>query len=182
MTGPAEGIPQSELDRLVREASGAAGRAASVGKSPASSGFASAPIGAADPERAVHEQVDALLAETRQQTQAAASAERVEPRLTARAAQSYQLPELSGATLAGDPAPLDLIGDVELDLRIELGRTSMRLDDVLRLRGGSVVVLDKLAGDPVDIYVNERLVARGEVLVLNDNFCVRVTELLATQP
>src|ERR1044072_2949937 len=54
----------------------------------------------------------------------------------------------------------------------------MLVEDVLKLGEGSVVELDKLAGDPVDVYVNERLVARGEVLVLNDNFCVRVTELL----
>lgn len=72
---------------------------------------------------------------------------------------------------------VDLLGEVELDLRIELGRTQMRLDEVLQLRGGSVVALDKLAGDPVDIFVNGRLIARGEVLVMNDNFCVRVTEL-----
>jgi flagellar motor switch protein FliN/FliY len=54
----------------------------------------------------------------------------------------------------------------------------MHLEDVLRLKRGSVVPLDKLAGDPVDIYVNDRLIARGEVLVLNDNFCVRVAELV----
>lgn len=81
----------------------------------------------------------------------------------------------------GEPTQsLDLLEDVELDLRIELGRTHMKLEDVLQLRGGSVVVLDKLAGDPVDIFVNGRLVARGEVLVLNDNFCVRVTELIGS--
>ncbi len=74
--------------------------------------------------------------------------------------------------------PMDLIGEVELDLRIELGRTQMRLEDVLQLRSGSVVALDKLAGDPVDIFVNGRLIARGEVLVMNDNFCIRVTELV----
>ncbi|MGH7194273.1 MAG: flagellar motor switch protein FliN, partial [Candidatus Saccharimonadales bacterium] len=74
---------------------------------------------------------------------------------------------------------LDLIRDVELDLRIEFGRTHMSLEDVLKLRKGSVVPLDKLAGDPVDIFVNGRLIAKGEVLVLNDNFCVRVAELIA---
>ena len=55
----------------------------------------------------------------------------------------------------------------------------MYLEDVLQLRRGSVVALDKLAGDPVDVFVNGRLVARGEVLVLNDNFCVRVAELIS---
>ncbi len=64
-------------------------------------------------------------------------------------------------------------------MRIELGRTHMYLEDVLQLRKGSVVPLDKLAGDPVDVYVNGRLVARGEVLVLNDNFCVRIAELIS---
>ncbi len=84
-----------------------------------------------------------------------------------------------GAPASTENATLDLISDVELDLRIELGRTHLHLEDVLRLRKGSVVPLDKLAGDPVDIYVNERLIARGEVLVLNDNFCIRVGELIA---
>jgi len=68
--------------------------------------------------------------------------------------------------------------DVELDLRIELGRTELLIQEVLALKEGSVVPLDKLAGDPVDILVNGRLIARGEVLVLNDNFCVRVAEIL----
>lgn len=55
----------------------------------------------------------------------------------------------------------------------------MLVEDVLKLSEGSVVELDKLAGDPVDVYVNNRLVARGEVLVLNDNFCIRVSEIVA---
>lgn len=73
---------------------------------------------------------------------------------------------------------IDLLGDVDLDVSIELGRTEMLVEDVLRLQSGSVVELDKLAGDPVDVYVNGRLVARGEVLVLNDNFCIRVSEIV----
>ncbi len=92
---------------------------------------------------------------------------------------SFQLQEFGGAPASTENATIDLISDVELDLKIELGRTNMYLEDVLKLRKGSVVPLDKLAGDPVDIYVNDRLVARGEVLVLNDNFCVRVAELIA---
>ena len=92
---------------------------------------------------------------------------------------SFRLEEFSGAPASSEVATLDLVRDVELDLKIELGRTHMYLEDVLKLRKGSVVPLDKLAGDPVDIYVNGRLIARGEVLVLNDNFCVRVAELIA---
>jgi flagellar motor switch protein FliN/FliY len=90
----------------------------------------------------------------------------------------FCLEELTGAPASTDAATLDLIRDVDLDLKIELGQTHMYLEDVLKLRKGSVVPLDKLAGDPVDIYVNGRLIARGEVLVLNDNFCVRVAELM----
>src|SRR5688500_14620835 len=70
----------------------------------------------------------------------------------------------------------DLVRDVELTVRIELGRTRMRLEEVLRLGPGAVVELDRLAGDPVDVFVNDRLVARGEVVVLNDKFAVRLTE------
>jgi len=91
----------------------------------------------------------------------------------------FELEEFAGAAASSENATLDLVRDVELDLKIELGRTYMYLEDVLKLRKGSVVPLDKLAGDPVDIFVNGRLVARGEVLVLNDNFCVRVAELIA---
>ena len=60
-----------------------------------------------------------------------------------------------------------------------MGRTELLIEEVLELREGSVVPLNKLAGDPVDILVNGRLVARGEVLVLNDNFCVRIAEIVA---
>lgn len=97
----------------------------------------------------------------------------------AAAVKSFQLDEFSGAAPSTERATLELIRDVELDLRIEFGRTQMYLEDVLKLRKGSVVPLDKLAGDPVDIFVNGRLIAKGEVLVLNDNFCVRVAELIA---
>jgi len=92
---------------------------------------------------------------------------------------AFRLEEFSGAPASTENTTFDLIRDVELDLRIELGRTHMYLEDVLKLCKGSVVPLDKLAGDPVDIYVNGRLIARGEVLVLSDNFCVRVAELIA---
>lgn len=72
------------------------------------------------------------------------------------------------------------MSEVELDLRIELGRTRMRLEDVLQLRVGSVVTLDNAANDPVDVYVNNRLIAHGEMLVMNDRFCVRIMELVGS--
>ena len=73
----------------------------------------------------------------------------------------------------------DLVRDVELTVKIELGRVRMRLDEVLRLGRGAVVELDRLAGDPVDVFVNDRLVARGEVVVLNEKFAVRLTEVVS---
>lgn len=83
------------------------------------------------------------------------------------------------AVASGERAGIDMLGDVDLDVTIELGRTEMLVEDVLRLASGSIVELNKLAGDPVDVYVNGRLIARGEVLVLNDNFCIRISEILA---
>ncbi len=93
-------------------------------------------------------------------------------------AVSLALPELAGATADVDDHGIRLLNDVKLDVKIELGRSMMLIEDVLRLGEGSVVELDKLAGDPVDVFVNERLVARGEVLVLNDNFCVRISDIM----
>ena len=74
---------------------------------------------------------------------------------------------------------LDMLGNVSLRVRIELGRTLMYIEDVLRLNTDSIIELDKAAGDPVDIFVNDRHVARGEILVLNETFCVRVGEIIA---
>ncbi len=92
----------------------------------------------------------------------------------------FELEDLIGIGGPPEKCSIDLLRDVDLDLKIELGRTHMILEDVLKLRKGSVVTLDKLAGDPVDLYVNGRIVARGEVLVLNDNFCVRIAELVGS--
>lgn len=104
----------------------------------------------------------------------------VEQTLRGPKAQRYRLEELIGEESPPEKVSMELLHDVTLDLKIELGRTRMHLDEILQLRKGSVVTLDKLAGDPVDIIVNGRLVARGEVLVLNDSFCVRVAELLGS--
>ncbi len=73
---------------------------------------------------------------------------------------------------------VDLIADVALKVRVELGSTSMTVEEVLGLSPGSVVELDRLAGEPVDIVINDRLIARGEVVVVEENFGVRVTEIV----
>lgn len=106
-----------------------------------------------------------------------------QPNVAELAAEAVSLPDFDPATTNGAPTrEIDLLADVNLNLTIELGRTRMLVEDVLRLGEGSVVELDKLAGDPVDVYVNGRHVARGEVLVVNDNFCVRVSEILSRTP
>lgn len=91
------------------------------------------------------------------------------------------LPDLGAGSTSSADKGIDLLNDVALNLKIELGRASMCIEDVLKLGEGSIVELDKLAGDPVDVFVNDRLVARGEVLVLNDNFCVRVSEIVSNE-
>jgi len=90
----------------------------------------------------------------------------------------FDLPSFQVSNGSRPESDISFLSDVNLKVRIELGRTRMYVEDVLRLNAGSVVELDKPAGDPVDIYVNDQHIARGEVIVLNDSFCVRVTEIL----
>jgi flagellar motor switch protein FliN len=93
--------------------------------------------------------------------------------------ENFELPNFQQVVRDVQMSSIDMLRDVDLNVKIELGRTRMMVEDVLKLSEGSVVELDKLAGDPVDVFVNDRLVARGEVLVLNDNFCVRINEIVA---
>jgi flagellar motor switch protein FliN/FliY len=74
---------------------------------------------------------------------------------------------------------LDLLMNVGLAVSAELGRTTMRVSEVLKLGAGSLIELDRHAGAPIDVFVNERLVARGEVVAVDDRFGVRVTEVVA---
>jgi flagellar motor switch protein FliN/FliY len=74
---------------------------------------------------------------------------------------------------------LDLLLDVPLDIAVELGRARMSIQDLLALGPGSVIELDKIAGEALDILVNDRLVARGEAVVVNDKFGVRITDIVS---
>ncbi len=91
---------------------------------------------------------------------------------------AVDLPDFAAGATGDDSRDISILRDVNLSVQIELGRTHMYIEDVLKLAEGSVVELDNLAGDPVDVVVNGRLVARGEVLVLSDNFCVRISEIV----
>ncbi|KAB8138747.1 flagellar motor switch phosphatase FliY [Gracilibacillus oryzae] len=76
---------------------------------------------------------------------------------------------------------LDLLMDIPLQVTVELGRTKRTVKDILELTSGSIVELDKLAGEPVDILVNQKLVAKGEVVVIDENFGVRVTDIVSRE-
>lgn len=77
------------------------------------------------------------------------------------------------------PRGIDLILDIPLEATVELGRARLLIKDVLELTSGSIVELDRIAGEPVDLLVNGRLVAKGEVVVIEDNFGIRVTEVVS---
>ena len=79
---------------------------------------------------------------------------------------------------AGETREIEMLMDLSLDIVIELGRTTMFIKDILKLTPGSIIELEKLSGDPVDIYVNDRKFAEGEVVVIDENFGVRITELI----
>ncbi len=80
---------------------------------------------------------------------------------------------------AEPPKNLDFILDIPLTISVELGRTKMVINDMLQLGQGSVIELAKLAGEPLDIYVNGKLMARGEVVLVNDKFGVRLTDIIS---
>lgn len=92
--------------------------------------------------------------------------------------EAPELPDFTNMLAEAAASSIELLNDVELDVKVELGRSELTVEQVLNLTEGSVVELDKLAGDPVDVFVNEQLVARGEILVVNDNFCVRLNEIV----
>ncbi|MDX1947360.1 MAG: flagellar motor switch protein FliN [Pirellulaceae bacterium] len=202
MAGESPSLKQDDIEELLRQAQLAAGLVPDSG-SPASTAASAAapklpPVAAAPAPQPVSAPVATAVAPPppaagrpgssqvgddiqyllSQAEQAIASVDQpVDPAIAN--LSPFEFRDLAAAPASGEKATLELLKDVDLDLKIELGRTRMYLEDVLKLKRGSVVPLEKLAGDPVDVFVNGRMVARGEVLVLNDNFCVRVTELVA---
>ncbi|MBS4096110.1 MAG: flagellar motor switch protein FliN [Sulfuricella sp.] len=82
------------------------------------------------------------------------------------------------ASIPGGPANLDMILDIPVNLTVELGRTKIAIRSLLQLAQGSVVELDGLAGEPMDVLVNGCLIAQGEVVVVNDKFGIRLTDII----
>lgn len=93
--------------------------------------------------------------------------------------QSAQFTPLSSVPVQVNDANIGLILDVPLQVNVELGRTKKSIKDILDLTKGSIVELDKLAGEPVDIMVNGKYLAKGEVVVIDENFGVRITEIVS---
>lgn len=110
-----------------------------------------------------------------------------QPGLTAvEGLDTVQVQKLADEVAAGDDAlnklkvqNLDFILDIPLKVTVELGRTSVVIKDLLQLGQGSVLELDKLAGEPLEILVNGKLVAKGEVVVVNEKFGIRLTDIIS---
>lgn len=96
-------------------------------------------------------------------------------------AHDFQAQAGSNDAAARQLRNLDIMLDVPLDVAVELGRAQMALSELLALEPGSVVELDRLPGEPIDMYVNGRLVARGEIVVVNETLAFRITEILPTE-
>lgn len=168
-------LGQNEIEALLKQGPAPAARGATATMPPPAQTSAGPQRPAAKSNK-VGDDIQFLL---NQAEQAIASVDQpIDPAIAG--IQPFEFRDFGGSPASGEKATLELLRDVDLEVRIELGRTQMYLEDVLKLKRGAVVPLDKLAGDPVDVYVNGRLIARGEVLVLNDNFCVRVAELLTS--
>ncbi len=80
--------------------------------------------------------------------------------------------------VAGSEVPISMLLDLTLPISIELGRTAMTVQDILRLGRGSVIQLDRLAGEPIDVFVGDRRFAEGEVVLLGETFGVRITRII----
>ena len=94
-------------------------------------------------------------------------------------AQARAFPELSPETSGAGAGRLDMILDIPVHLTVELGRTKIAIRNLLQLAQGSVIELDRLAGEPMDVLVNGCLIAQGEVVVVNDKFGIRLTDVIA---
>jgi len=175
--------PQAAIDALLQGAAGESGDAATP-SAPGATGETADEFGIsqADIDALMQAAGDGGLPEPAPPT-AAAAPQASAPVSAPVDSQKFEFPEFAAPpSRSADPKKISMLHDVKLRVKVELGRTRMLVEDVLELGEGSVVELDKLAGDPVDVYANERLVARGEVLVLNDTFCVRVSEVVSNDP
>ena len=126
----------------------------------------------------MQQQMAALQQQALQAQQQALAQQRPDPKVIQTKAPS--MPTLSDGTALTDEETqnLDLIMGVSLEIAVEIGRTRKKVQDILALSKGSLVVLDKLAGDQVDVFVNGKCIAHGDVVVIDDNFGIRISEIV----
>jgi len=91
----------------------------------------------------------------------------------------YEFSDLSDTSSSQPPGNIDFILDIPLEITVELGRTKMLINDLLKLGQGSVIELSKLAGETLEVLANQRLIARGEVVVMNEKYGIRLTEIVS---
>ena len=96
-----------------------------------------------------------------------------------KAGETGEVGEEADDTPTGEKKSLDLILDIPLTVTVELGRNKMLINDLLQLGQGSVIELKKLVGEPLEVLVNQKLVARGETVVVNEKFGVRLTDIVS---
>nr|WP_156804821.1 flagellar motor switch protein FliN [Halomonas jeotgali] len=113
-----------------------------------------------------------------EQTEAADTASETESAPEAKEASSEVFPPLSGDQAVGTSRDLEMIMDIPVKLTVELGRTKLTIKQLLELAQGSVVELEGLAGEPMDILINGYLIAQGEVVVIEDKYGIRITEII----
>jgi len=97
----------------------------------------------------------------------------------AEAADKASFNEVSDDSIAGLDVNLDVVLDIPVNISMEIGRTKISIRNLLQLNQGSVVELDRLAGEPMDVLVNGTLIARGEVVVVNEKFGIRLTDIIS---
>ncbi len=97
----------------------------------------------------------------------------------AASAESANFDELTDSSLPDSDVNLDVVLDISVNLSMEIGRTKISIRNLLQLNQGSVVELERLAGEPMDVLVNGTLIARGEVVVVNEKFGIRLTDIIS---
>jgi flagellar motor switch protein FliN/FliY len=131
-----------------------------------------------DPNEAMADEWANALEEQADEEAAASEAEQSAAAASAESAQFQQLQD-EGAGFAGSEVNLDGILDIPVTISMEIGRTQINIRNLLQLNQGSVVELDRLAGEPMDVMVNGTLIAQGEVVVVNEKFGIRLTDVIS---
>ena len=166
-------ISQDEIDALVNNSTGEEGEAAPANPQP------QAPQDDANIEL-TQEELDALLDNVGEAAPAATAAESAAPSAGPQpVAHPVRFPSLSNENSSSAPRNMDFLLDVSLQVSVELGRSKMLVKDILNVGMGSVIELDKLSGEPVDVMINGKLIAHGEVVVVDENFGVKIVDVIS---